>query len=186
MSKLLQISCLGHKVLRQKAAFVKEVGNREIQELIDDLIATVKDVNGVGIAAPQVYQSKRIFIIASNPNPRYPNAPKMRPTAVINPRILSHSEKKVKDWEGCLSIPGIRGLMPRYQSISVEYTDRKGKIRKRQFKDFIARIFQHEYDHLDGVVFLDRLESTKDIVTEREYLRIIAKTTKNEWTSACR
>ena len=178
MSRLLQISYLGHKVLRKKAASVKKVDNKETQELIDDLIVTVKDVDGIGIAAPQVYQLKRIFIIASHPNPRYPNAPKMRPTAIINPKIISHSKKTFKDWEGCLSIPGIRGKVARYQSIRVEYTTRRGKIQKKQFKDFVARIFQHEYDHLEGIVFLDRLDSVKDIYTEKEYQKIMAKTTK--------
>lgn len=178
MSKLLQIAYLGHKVLRKKAVPVNNIDNKEIQELIDDLITTVKDVDGVGIAAPQVYQSKRIFIITSNPNPRYPNAPKMKPTAIINPKIISHSTNIVKDWEGCLSIPGIRALVPRYQSMSVEFTNRQGKIQKRQFKDFIARIFQHEHDHLEGIIFLDRLENTKDIVTEKEYQKIVAKIVK--------
>ncbi len=178
MSKLLQISYLGHKVLRKKAVPVKKVDTKKVQELIDDLIATVKDVDGVGIAAPQVYQSKRIFILASHPNPRYPNAPKMKPTAIINPKIISHSKNIAKDWEGCLSIPGIRGLIPRYQSISVKYTTRQGKTQKRQFKNFVARVFQHEYDHLEGIVFLDRLNNTKDIVTEKEYQKLMAKTSK--------
>lgn len=172
---LLQIAELGQPVLRGKARRVVDVKNSLIQKLIDDLIATVKDVNGVGIAAPQVYLSSRVFIVASHPSLRYPNAPKMKPTAMINPEILSHSKTKVKDWEGCLSIPGIRGLVPRYKRVEVEYTDRKGKRVKRKFADFIARIFQHELDHLDGIVFLDRMESMQEAVTEKEYLKLVAK-----------
>ncbi|MBI2405352.1 peptide deformylase [Candidatus Gottesmanbacteria bacterium] len=136
------------------------------------------DVNGVGIAAPQVYQPYRMFIVASHPNPRYPNAPEMKPIPVINPTIVSHSKNKIKDWEGCLSIPGIRGLIPRYQSIKVEFTNRNGKKEKREFSDFIARIFQHENDHLDGIVFLDRVENNKEIITDKEYQKLIAQTKK--------
>jgi peptide deformylase len=134
---------------------------------------TVKDGDGVGIAAPQVYASKRIFILASHPNPRYPKAPKMTPMAVINPKIIYHSGKLVKDWEGCLSIPGIRALVPRWDSIKVQFTNRQGKLVKRLFNDFVARIFQHEFDHLEGIVFLDRVENTKDIITEKEYQKIV-------------
>src|SRR3989344_2447009 len=151
MPKLLQIAQLGHHVLRQKTAVVKNLADEEIQNLIDDLILTVKDVDGVGIAAPQVYESKRLFILASHPNPRYPKAPKMKPTAVINPKIITHSDKMIKDWEGGLSIPGMRALVPRWQEVAVEFTGRKGRRQKRRFQGFVARIFQHESDHLEGV-----------------------------------
>ncbi len=160
---------LGHPVLRQIAQPVLNLEDGEIQRLIDDLLLTVQAANGVGIAAPQVAASYRLFIVASRPNPRYPNAPEMAPTAMINPRILAHSDTKVKGWEGCLSVPGIRGLVPRYQRIEVEYTTRDGKQHQREYSDFVARIFQHELDHLDGLVFLDRVESSRDLVTEREY-----------------
>jgi peptide deformylase len=93
----------------------------------------------------------------------------MRPTAMINPKIIAHSTETVKGWEGCLSVPGIRALVPRYQSIEVEYTDTSGELQKLEFTDFIARIFQHEYDHLEGLVFLDRVETTLDMMTEAEY-----------------
>ena len=127
----------------------------EIQTLIDDLIATVMSANGVGIAAPQVAQQYRLLVVASRPNPRYPNAPEMEPTAMINPTIVTHSAEVAKDWEGCLSIPGIRGFVPRYQNIEVEYFDRNGKLQKQDLSGFVARIFQHEYDHFDGIVYLD-------------------------------
>ncbi len=179
MAKLLQVAQLGHKILRKKVKEVQTIDSKEVQNLIDSLIETVMDVNGVGIAAPQVYENMRLFILASHPNPRYPNAPEMKPTAIINPQILWHSEVIVKDWEGCLSIPGIRGLVPRYKTIKVEYIDRKGKKVKKTFEDFVARIFQHENDHLDGIVFLDRMESTKDIITDKEYQKIISKKEEN-------
>ncbi|MCL5675654.1 MAG: peptide deformylase [Patescibacteria group bacterium] len=175
MANLLQVAQLGSPVLRKKAKAVNDFLDSNTQRLIDDLIATVKEANGVGIAAPQVYESKKIFILASHPNARYPNAPLMKPTAIINPKIISHGREVVKDWEGCLSIPGIRGLIPRFKSISAKYYDRKGKLVKRSFTDFIARIFQHEHDHLEGILFVDRVESNKDLISEKEYLKMMAK-----------
>jgi peptide deformylase len=167
--ELVPIIQLGNPMLRQKAALVDNIQDEHIQKLIEDLITTVVQANGVGIAAPQVAQSYRLLIVASRPNPRYPNAPEMEPTAMINPKITAHSTEVVKGWEGCLSVPGIRGLVPRYQAIEVEYTDRNGKLQKQELTDFVARIFQHEYDHLDGIVFVDRLENTLEMITEQEY-----------------
>ncbi|KAB8316719.1 peptide deformylase [Tolypothrix campylonemoides VB511288] len=177
MGELLPIIELGDPILRQKATVVENINDQRIQKLIDDLMATVAQANGVGIAAPQVAQSCRLFIVASRPNLRYPNAPSMEPTAMINPKIIASSTEIVKGWEGCLSIPGIRGLVPRSQAIEVEYTNRNGKLQKQEFTDFVARIFQHEYDHLDGIVFLDRLESTLDIITEQVYQKRVINNT---------
>jgi peptide deformylase len=177
MAELLPVIQLGNQVLRQKASLIENIHDEQIQKLIDDLMATVAQANGVGIAAPQVAESKRLFIVASRPNPRYPNAPEMEPTAMINPKILGYSTEVVKGWEGCLSIPGIRGLVPRYEAIEVEYFDRNGKLQKQEFTDFVARIFQHEHDHLDGIVFLDRMESTLDIITEQEYQKQVQANT---------
>jgi peptide deformylase len=134
--------------------------------------ATLEDADGVGIAAPQVYESAALFIVASRPNPRYPDAPLMEPEVVINPEILERSDELVKDWEGCLSIPGIRGLVPRHRRIRARY-----RTIEREFADFVARIFQHEDDHLRGIVFLDRLESTRDVVTEKAYQERFARPT---------
>jgi peptide deformylase len=169
MAETLPIIQLGNPMLRQKAAWVENIQSPEIQQLIDDLIVSVGKANGVGIAAPQVAESIRLFIVASRPNARYPHAPEMAPTAMINPKIVGHSQEVVKGWEGCLSVPGIRGLVPRYQTIEVEYTDREGQQQRQELTDFVARIFQHEYDHLEGMVFLDRVESTNDMMTEAEY-----------------
>lgn len=141
MAEILQIIQLGDPVLRSPAQVVENVREQRIQNLIDDLITTVAQANGVGIAAPQVAESYRLFIVASRPNPRYPHAPEMAPTAMINPTILAHSTEVVKGWEGCLSIPGIRGFVPRFQAIEVEYTDRDGKFQKQELTDFVARIF---------------------------------------------
>lgn len=171
MSELPSIAQLGNPILRQLTQSVQSVTDESTQQLIDTLIATVQANNGVGIAAPQLSVSQRLFIVASRPNLRYPHAPSMEPTAMINPRIRSQGSEMVKDWEGCLSIPGLRGLVPRYREIEVEYTDREGHQQRQVLTGFIARIFQHELDHLNGTVFIDRLESTHGLVTEQEYYR---------------
>ena len=175
MGKILEISELGHPILRQRASEVVDLRDKDVQNFIDDLIETCIDSNGVGIAAPQVYKSERIFIISSRPNARYPNAPELGSIALINPAITSFSEEKEKDWEGCLSIPGIRGLVPRHKTIKVKYQTRDGVLVENEFSDFIARIFQHELDHLNGIVFLDRIDSNKELVTEKEYYKIISE-----------
>ena len=173
MPEILQLSQLGNPVLRRRSQFVENIQADRIQELIDNLISTVQQANGVGIAAPQVAMGDRLFVVASRPNLRYPQAPHMEPTAMINPRIIASSTETVKDWEGCLSIPGIRGLVPRSRSIEIEYTSRDGQLHRQEFTDFVARIFQHEHDHLDGIVFLDRVESTQELMTEDEYQKQI-------------
>ncbi len=173
MNELTPIIKLGNPILRQKAAAVENVQSQEIQNLIDELITSVSQANGVGIAAPQIASSYRLFIVASRPNARYPHAPEMQPTAMINPRIIAHSSEMLKDWEGCLSVPDIRGLVPRYQTVEVEYTDCYGNLQKQQLTDFIARIFQHEYDHLEGLVFLDRVENNHDLISEEEYQKSV-------------
>lgn len=165
---------LGQPVLRKKAKIVANIKDSEVQGLIDDLLSLVQKVEGVGMAGPQLEKSLRVFVLASHPNSRYPKAPIMKPIAILNPEIISLSGIKEKDWEGCLSVPGIRGLVPRYPKIKVKYQNRFGTRQMKIFEGFVARIFQHEYDHLEGMVFLDRVENTKDLVTEKEYQRIIS------------
>ena len=175
MSLLRQIAQLGHPVLRAMAAPVTFPASEAIRGLVADMLATLRDANGVGIAAPQVFESVAIFIVASRPNPRYPDAPLMEPEVVINPEIIERSAEMVKDWEGCLSIPGLRGEVPRHRHITTRYQTIEGERVERQFSDFVARIFQHEDDHLNGIVFLDRLESTRDLITEKEFQKLMSK-----------
>ena len=169
----MNIIQIGNPILRNTAQIINDVGDQELIELANSLITTAQSANGVGIAAPQVAKSYRLFIMASRPSIRYPHAPTMSPTAVINPTILEHSEAIVKDWEGCLSVPDVRGLVPRYQTIKVEYTDINGKTKRQVLTDFVARIFQHELDHLDGILFVDRVETMEDLYTEVEYQKIV-------------
>lgn len=174
MSRLLQIAQLGHPILRQRASDIADSQSSEIQELIDDMLYTVADANGAGIAAPQVYVGRRVFIVASKPSLRYPNAPSMDPTPVINPVITWKSDEICNAWEGCLSIPGVRGWVPRHKAIRIAFTTSDGERTEQPYSDFIARVIQHEYDHLEGLVFLDRLESTKDIIMEKEWRKLIS------------
>ena len=175
MARILEIAELGDPVIRQHAATVTEFHDHQLQAFIDDLFATAADQNGMGIAAPQVSVSKRIIILSSHPNARYPYAPKMEPTAMINPEMTWGSSEMHKDWEGCLTVPGMRGFVPRHLTIRVRYQNREGVVIEEEYEGFLARVFQHEVDHLDGLVFLDRVESTKDLVTENEWQKITAK-----------
>ena len=172
MANVLEIVELGNPVLRAKAKEVKDISDPKVQQLIDDLIFTAHEASGVGLAAPQVEQSLRIFIIASYPNDRYPEAPEMIPTPIINPQIISFSDELINGWEGCLSIPGIRAPVLRHRSVKVKYFDRQGKELESILEDFVARIFQHEFDHLEGIVFLDRLEDNFEVITEKEYFKL--------------
>ena len=176
MARLLEVAELGNPVLRLPTEPIENVYDPYIQCLIDNLLKTIKKQNGVGIAAPQVSESLQLFIVASRPNLRYLNAPTMEPTAMINPQIIAYSDEQVKDWEGCLSVPGLRGQVMRSKEIEVVYTDRKGRSHQQVFTDFVARIIQHEFDHINGRVFIDRVENTRELMSESEYhIQVVCK-----------
>jgi len=170
MSTIIEIAQLGAKVLRLQAEPIADLNSSETQQIIKKLQDTLATTEGVGIAAPQISMSKQVIIIASRPTLRYPQAPLMEPTVMINPSFTALSEVKEKDWEGCLSIPGIRARVPRYKKIQVKYLDHLGTVIDIVLEDFVARVFQHEFDHLLGKVYLDRLDSNEDIYSESEYL----------------
>ncbi|PSB51607.1 peptide deformylase [Chamaesiphon polymorphus] len=172
MNKILQISEIGSPILRQRSTAIANISELQLDELITDLIATADAANGVGIAAPQVAASMRLFIVASRPSPRYPHAPTMEPTAMINPEIVDRSGELVAGWEGCLSVPGQRGLVLRDRAIEVKYFTKHGELVRQELTDFIARIFQHELDHLDGILFPDRVATSTDLIAESEYMKI--------------
>ncbi|PLY08365.1 MAG: peptide deformylase [Arcobacter sp.] len=173
LNKNCTIAKLGEPILREKAKKVKEINSPEIQDIITKMLHCVKQSKGVGLAAPQIFESYQILIISSHPNERYPNAPLLKDEVLINPKIINKSKEKEKGWEGCLSIPGIRALVPRHINIEVEYTSVDGNIKQVIFEDFIARIFQHEFDHLVGKVYIDRVEDNIDIISEELYFKII-------------
>jgi peptide deformylase len=168
-----EILQLGNPLLRQLAQPIEKPEEPGLQDLIDELIETLTQSDGVGIAAPQVGLPLQLMIVASHPTPRYPYAPDMPPLPLLNPQMIDHSTELEKGWEGCLSVPGIRGLVPRYTSVTVAYLDRQGHPQTQTFDGFVARIFQHEFDHLQGLVFVDHVENTHELMTEQEYQRQI-------------
>ncbi|MEL6495611.1 MAG: peptide deformylase [Cyanobacteria bacterium J06623_7] len=171
------IAKIGNPVLQAPAQLVTNVLEPNLQKLIDSLIATAIAHRGVGIAAPQISLPYRLLVVASHPSERYPHAPKMAPKVMINPRLIAHGQTQVKDWEGCLSVPNTRGLVSRYQEITVEYATREGEVKQEILTGFIARIFQHELDHLNGILFIERIADKKDLYTEAEYQQIISSRT---------
>ncbi|RXJ70413.1 peptide deformylase [Veronia nyctiphanis] len=172
----MEIAQLGNPVLRQQALSLSHEKSDEYKAFFRDLESIMLEHNGVGIAAPQVSESIRAFIVASRPNARYPHAPMMQPTLMLNPEVIYQNDDIEMDWEGCLSIPGIRAKVPRSTEISVRYETISGECVEKTLSGFVARVFLHELDHLNGVVFLDRTESS-EYVTEAEFQRIMSVNT---------
>ena len=167
--KPLSLLGRGDERLTLKAGRILDIADPEFQAFIDELIRCGKENLGVGIAAPQVGRSLRLFIMASQPSPRYPDAPAMEPTAVINPEILRVSEEMESGWEGCLSVPGFRARVPRHLEMDVAFTDRHGRNRTERFAGFMARLFQHEFDHLEGILYPERLDKGETLITLEEF-----------------
>ncbi len=179
---ILKIARMGHPVLRAKARALhpSEIRTPKIQQLIDDMFETMKEYQGVGLAAPQVHEGLRLFVAGFPPvvndeddddreaDEDEEDVPLM---AVINPEIEVLTREVVEDWEGCLSIPDLRGRVPRARQISVRAYDRQGKKIEIQAAGFTARVIQHETDHLDGVLFLDRMKTFQSLSFLDEYGR---------------
>jgi peptide deformylase len=172
--KSFVIAQIGEPVLREKAVAVEDFACARLNQFIDKLLASMISAGGVGIAAPQVSCGQQIMIIASKPNARYPDAPQMDPLVLINPQIKSLHGPIVSDWEGCLSVPGIRGYVPRHDNVDIEYRDRDGNSVAAQFSGFVARIFLHEHDHLIGLTFVDRVSSNQHLVAESILPKILS------------
>lgn len=146
----------------------------EAKEIACIMQEFMEERGGVGIAAPQIGVDQQIMIIASKPNQRYPDAPLMEPLTLINPKPVSYSENQVEFWEGCLSVPGLRGNVVRPDKVDIRYTELNGSPAVLSLSGFPARIFQHEYDHLIGKTFLDRINSVDDLITDKVYCQIMA------------
>lgn len=131
----------------------------------------MRRVGGVGLAAPQVGESLQLAVIEIKKTPIRPEVLPLAPTVIINPEILTVSREKISDWEGCLSFPNVRGLVPRHKSITVRYYDLSGQRHIVKLNGFQARVFQHEIDHLNGVVYVDRIEDAKSLMTLKEFKR---------------
>lgn len=170
---ILKVARLGHPVLRQvtEPLSARELQSAVCQKFIDDMIATMKEYDGVGLAADQVHESKQIAVLEVTDNPRYPEKPKVPLTVLINPKITPLTEETEDDWEGCLSIPDLRGKVPRYKSIHVQALDRDGKQLDFIAGDFHARVIQHEWDHLNGKVYLDRMRDMSTLAFLTEFAR---------------
>ncbi|HXG53442.1 MAG TPA: peptide deformylase [candidate division Zixibacteria bacterium] len=170
---ILKVSRLGHPVLRRPADRVEreELESAAVQKLIDDMIETMREYDGVGLAANQVHESKRIAVLEVAENPRYPNKPAVPLTVLVNPVIAPAGEDLEEDWEGCLSIPDLRGKVPRYRAVRVEAWDRRGDDLRFTATGFHARIIQHECDHLNGRVYLDRMRDFTTLTFLQELAR---------------
>jgi peptide deformylase len=174
---LLKVARMGHPVLRARAREVDraELKHSAMQKLIDDMIDTMHEYHGVGLAAPQIHEGLRIFVAAIAPQNEDPLSPSDEPMVFINPVITVVGSEVVEDWEGCLSIPDIRGRVPRARSIKVKALDRTGASLDITSHDFPARVIQHETDHLDGVLFFDRMRTFESLAFLEEYARYWSK-----------
>jgi peptide deformylase len=170
---ILKVARMGHPVLRQKARALEkhELRSAATQQFIDDMIDTMHEYSGIGLAAPQVHESLRIFVAHLDPDGRGES----EPTAIVNPEVESIGTDRVEGWEGCLSIPDIRGLVPRAAHIKLTGLDRHGRRIELDMKDFPARVAQHETDHLDGVLFFDRMRSFESLTYMEEFSRYHAR-----------
>ena len=152
---------IGHPALRTCSAEVPDewFGSQRLEHLIDDLFETKLAFSGAGLAAPQIDEPWRICVIGMGPNRRYPDAQPFPERVLINPVVESIGDELVSGWEGCLSVPGLRGEVERWRHIHLKWQDSEGTFHTEEMKDFLARVVQHEKDHLDGVLFPDRLTS---------------------------
>ncbi|MDA1029040.1 MAG: peptide deformylase [Bacteroidetes bacterium] len=168
---VLEITQIGNPVLRDICVEVPKdrLLDEDFQAFVDDLIETKRHANGAGIAAPQVGEPWRIFVVEVKDNPRYPYKPEAVLTVCINPKITFLTKERYDNYEGCLSIPDLRGKVPRCPLIRVEALDRNGKKFTREVKGITAGTFQHENDHLDGILFPDRVTDYHSLSTWAEF-----------------
>ena len=170
---ILKVSRMGHPVLRRAARAVEraEIRDPRFQKFVDDMIETMHEYNGVGLAAPQVHEGLRVFVAMLD------GGEDAEASVIINPVITPADDRLIEGWEGCLSIPDVRGLVPRAPKIVVKALDRQARTLEIEAEDFPARVIQHETDHLDGILFLDRMTSLASLTYLDEYARYHAKDT---------
>ena len=169
---ILKVARIGHPVVRTPAKRIaaERIGNPEFQRLIDDMIETMHEYDGVGLAAPQVHVGLRLAVLhvpASDERAREA----VPLTVLINPKLTPLGKQRAAGWEGCLSIPGLRGLVPRWKRLKLEALDRHGRPYVTEAANFHARVIQHECDHLDGGVYLDRMDGMKTLCFQEEFER---------------
>jgi peptide deformylase len=171
---ILKVARMGHPVLRKRARALDpgDIRSPRVQTLIDDMFETMKEYQGVGLAAPQVHEGIRLFVAGFPEDDEGEDERQSMPLiALINPEIQVVGTQVTEDWEGCLSIPDIRGRVPRARQIVVRAFDRQGKRIELRASGFSARVIQHETDHLDGVLFFDRMKSFESLTFLEEFGR---------------
>jgi peptide deformylase len=175
---ILKVARMGHPALRQKARPLEkqELKSPAMQQLIDDMLETMREYAGVGLAAPQVHASVRVFAAHLDSDGRGESAP----IVIVNPEIEVVGEGVIEGWEGCLSIPDIRGRVPRALEIKLNALDRHGRRIAIAAREFPARVIQHETDHLDGVLFLDRMRSFESLTYMDEFSRFHRRKDEND------
>ncbi len=168
-----KIAQVGHPILRERAREVTaaQLRSAETQRFIDDLVETMRDASGAGLAATQVYEPIRICAIEVGDNPRYPYKPRIPLTILVNPVIEPVGDETFLNFEGCLSVPNLRARVRRHAHVRVRAWDREGAPWEREVKGISAGTFQHEVDHLDGRVFIDRVEDASSITTWENFER---------------
>ena len=164
---ILKVARMGHPVLREKAREIasEEFGSPELAGFIDDLIETMQEYAGVGLAAPQVHEGLRLFVMQTDPD----DEATLR--VVVNPKLTALGAEGWEDWEGCLSIPDIHGRVPRNDRVRLEALDTQGQAYAEELEGFAARVCQHEYDHLNGLIFFDRMRDFSTLCFGEEYRR---------------
>jgi len=170
---ILKVARLGNPVLRRVAENLSpdQLSSPLLQKLIDDMVETMREHNGVGLAAVQVHEPKQIAVLEVADNPRYPHKPAVQLSVLINPRIEPLSDEIEEDWEGCLSVPKLRGKVPRYTKIRVQAVSYNGEELDFVASGFHARVIQHEHDHLNGKVYLDRMRDLSTLTHLQEFAR---------------
>ena len=170
---LLKVAHLGNPILRRKSRFLtpEELQSPKMQTFIDDMVETMREYDGVGLAAPQVHQNLSLIVFEVATDPRGPADGTIPLTVLANVKISNYSKNKESEWEGCLSLPDLRGRVARPVNIEVEALDRYGKELKFRASGFHARVIQHENDHCEGKVFLDRMEDLGTLTFLREFER---------------
>src|SRR5262245_19869441 len=170
---ILKVARMGHPVLRERAQPLDKSVLKDplLQKLIDDMIETMHEYHGVGLAAPQVHEGVRLFVGMLQEDPDDDS----ETNVLVNPEIVPVTDEREEGWEGCLSIPDIRGMVPRFTDIKVKALNREGRAIELHLKKFAARVAQHETDHLDGVLFFDRMRSMATLTYLDEYSKYWAK-----------
>ena len=152
---------MGHPLLREVAAPVAQLATPELRDLIADMDETMRSLNGAGIAAPQIGVSLRVVIFELKDNPRYPQVTPVPYTVLVNPVLTLIGTEQEEGWEGCLSVPGMRGLVPRYRHLRYQGFTAEGEPIDRTVEGFHARVVQHEVDHLDGILYPQRIRDLR-------------------------